>query len=885
MVLLVLVLGGGPVFAASSREERAYAAAVAAFHDGIYSQAETELGQFVGNYAHSHHLPEALLLKAQAQYQQGKYAEAMTTLSVPPAAQGSLADQYAYWRGEAQFARGDFEQSAETFTNLAARFPQSPLVLTSVVEAGTALARLENWPGVEQWLGRPNGVFALQAAQDDGNELVARGWLLLAQAQLAQDNFAGADATLKRVNPQRLPPALDWRRTDLKCRVDLGAGNLAGALAVTTNLLAIARQQKDTAPDQFADSVALRGIVLERMGRWAEAATNWQENLAPGTPEVRQREAILKLAADATAQHKFTDAQTALATFLKRFPDAPSAGLALLTLGELSFKQYLAQPVATNYLAAAQGDFDQLLRTNTAMTDLAGKAYLDRGWCFWLAAGMAKGSGDVQTAAQALSNSLADFSAAADRLPFSPDLAVAKFKMGDALFALNHFAGARTNYQAVLDAFGGLPVVMKSLGARALYQLVRTSSELRDAAGAERAMRQLLEQFPESDLDDDAMLLLGDGLSEYDSPTNALRVLREFARRFPDSPLRPEVDFEAARAYESARNWPEAITGYEGWLKNFPTNNLRLRSQVEYSLAWSEFQAGNETNALARFAGFVTQYPASRLAPLAQWWVADHYFRLGGTNFSEAEKNYEYIFQNTNQVWKDATNLFYSAQLMAGRSAAGRLGFQDAANYLTRLVADTNCPSPLATQALFAYGGVLMRMDSPDTNHPNANFELATNVFTQLIQANPTNELGALAGSELGDCDLQLGALDAATNAYAQVVNSPCAGVGLRCRAQVGLGRVLEKMAETAPPADRKTLQQEALKNYLAVFYTSIGNGLRDDETPEAFWVKKAGLQILPLLSADGSYPTNFFDRMESLLPQLKDSLEKKKLALEAEKN
>jgi len=43
--------------------------------------------------------------------------------------------------------------------------------------------------------------------------------------------------------------------------------------------------------------------------------------------------------------------------------------------------------------------------------------------------------------------------------------------------------------------------------------------------------------------------------------------------------------------------------------------------------------------------------------------------------------------------------------------------------------------------------------------------------------------------------------------------------------------------------------------------------------------VKKAGLQALPLLSAD-SCPTNFFARMESLLPPLKDALEKKKAAL-----
>jgi hypothetical protein len=275
------------------------------------------------------------------------------------------------------------------------------------------------------------------------------------------------------------------------------------------------------------------------------------------------------------------------------------------------------------------------------------------------------------------------------------------------------------------------------------------------------------------------------------------------------------------------------------------------------------------------FTNFVGHYPTNQLAPLAQWWLADYYFR-SGTNYQDAEKNYELIFQTP--AWRHS-DLYYPAQLMAGRAAVGRLGFADAANYLTKLVADTNCPPALKTRALFAYGGVLMRMDSADTNRPFANFESATNLFTKLCQDNATNELGALASSDLGDCCLQLGALDAATNAYTRTLNSPYAGVGLRSRAQVGVGRVLEKKAELAAPDARKALLNQALENYLDVFDTSYGAGLSDDETASAFWVKKAGLLALPLLSAENC-PTNFFTRMETLLPPLKEMLEKKRAAL-----
>ena len=65
---------------------------------------------------------------------------------------------------------------------------------------------------------------------------------------------------------------------------------------------------------------------------------------------------------------------------------------------------------------------------------------------------------------------------------------------------------------------------------------------------------------------------------------------------------------------------------------------------------------------------------------------------------------------------------------------------------------------------------------------------------------------------------------------------------------------------------------------------TAFGKDLEAGETADAFWVKKAGLQALPLLSP-GRCPTNFFSQLEKLMPALKDVLEKKKTALEAAKN
>jgi len=461
--------------------------------------------------------------------------------------------------------------------------------------------------------------------------------------------------------------------------------------------------------------------------------------------------------------------------------------------------------------------------------------------------------------------------------------------MGDVLFAQTNYAGALTNYRTVLEGFTNFPAVTRSLAGQALYQSLRASLALTNLPDASAALEQILKQYPTNDLAASSALLYGQSLAE--AATNHLQaaaareVFERFEQQFPGSPLRSQAAFAVARTCELEANWPAAIAGYQDWLRNFPADDLL--PQVDYTLARANFQAGNETNAFSRFTNFVAQFPTHELAPLAQYWVADHFFRLGGTNYMEAERNYKILYQNTN--WQTlafvGTNLAYQARLMAGRAAMGLSSYSDAIEHFTSMTSDTNCPPDLNAQALFAYGSALMLQDSPDpTNHPLANFQLAINVFNQLCQLYPTNESGVLAWSEIGDCDLQLTNYDGATNAYAHVFNSPYANLSARCRVRISFGLALEKKAALASGNDSDRLLQAALDQYLDVFDSSVGTDLRDGEVADPFWVKKAGLQALPLMEtlglADAERLNAFFDHLERLFPQLKNSLERKRTAM-----
>jgi TolA-binding protein len=868
LVLFVLVLSGETIFAASARENRDYAAAAGAFQDGMYDRATNDFAQFVEKYPNSDRAAEAVLLRAQAELKLEKFADAVAQLTSTDnlAKAGKLADEYFYWAGEAQFQAANYSDAAKTWIALSQQFPESRLRLRAVVEAASAFAKISQWQQTVALLENPLGVFPLAAQNDPGGEQVVRGQLLLAQAKFELKDFAGASVILEPLLISKaLKPDLHRQGALLFYQVKIAAGETDAALAVTTNLLQIARLEKNN--EWIAEGTALRAGALEKLGRADEAIAAYQENLT-NAPVERQREAVQKIAALAIAQNQFTVATNALEKFLAQFPDSPSADIAFLTLAELHLKDYVAQSAATNQLPEVHARFDQFIGTFTN-SPLLGKAYLDRGWCNWLAGNIPGSLDDFKTAAQKI---------AALQLPPSEDLLVAWFKMGDAQFLQGDFAGAQENYRAVLDSLKLFPEASATLGDRALYQSLRASLELKDMAVATNALAQILEKFPASKLAPGGALLVAESQTDMTQPANARTLLENFQRAFTNSVLRPQVELAVARTYEREQNWPAAITNYANWLGNFPASDLR--PQAAYSLAWADFQAGDETNAFGQFTNFVAQFPADTNAPLAQWWVADHFFRAGDS--VNAERNYKSVFEN----WP-ASELANQARMMAGRAAVARLGYSDAIrDYFTKLESDTNCPIDLRVQATFEHGFALMRSDSTDTNNPLANFAAATNEFFQIVQLYPTNDQGALAWFYIGDCYLQLTNYDAATNAYAQVLNSPSADIAARSRAQIALGGALEKMAALTTGGGQPELFNQALDNYLDVINENEynkKNGLSFDE----FWRKKAYLQAAPLVGIlyDADRQKNFYMGMEKALPQLADLIEKKIDSLSPQKN
>jgi tetratricopeptide (TPR) repeat protein len=224
-------------------------------------------------------------------------------------------------------------------------------------------------------------------------------------------------------------------------------------------------------------------------------------------PVQYRRHALLKIGELSLARTNFAGAMDTMQRFLMQFPADSAADAALLALGELELAQHLSgggtnrmESATNNFCERALGHFETLLRDfpNSA---LAGKALLNKGWCLW-----SEGNYAASEAA---------FAQAVERLPFSEDQAIARFKWADAQFMRTNFYGALNNYHFLTTYYAAVPGVKENLLEQVLYQTVRASLNVNDLDSATNALGKILDWYP---------VIAASCMSDRDSPRAATRL-------------------------------------------------------------------------------------------------------------------------------------------------------------------------------------------------------------------------------------------------------------------------------------------------------------------------------------------------------------------------
>ncbi len=862
----LILLHARGVLAASSAEETAFSAAYKQLADGLYPNAEAAFAGFVQKFPNSPRLPEAWLRQAEARIKLGHYADAIALLSAHRAQAGTWADQYLFWEAEAWLSQGEADKADAGFTRLIQEFPGSSRRLEAVIGAATARMRRSRWADTVALLGDTNGVFQTATRTNLDGRVTAEGYLLLSEAQLAQQQFAPAEAALQTIAGLKLDATNSWQRQFLLTRVKIAQGQLDPALAAATNLTALANVLPRS-PFQ-AESAAIEGDILERLNRPREAVAIYERNLAEGVPTERVCQALLRITRLLSAQGNTAEAAEALEKFLAQHPKSEAADLALLTLGQLRLRQ---QEIAggTNLLWLAPTNAVLATNVQQALTAFRsftnqfpnsphmGRAELGLGWCFWLQGKMPESQAVFQSAAQ--------------RLPHSLDQAIAYYQLAEIELRRTNLPAAVLEYRKVIAQFADISQVRTNLFEPAYYQIMRAALCTNDWDNATNALASLEASFPGSPHTERAVLLVAQQLGES-NPAAARKLLCDFSARSPDARLRPEIELAIAHTYDQAEDWAGSVEQHDRWLTSF-TNNAE-RPRAEYWRALATARTGRTNEAFGQLTNLVAQFPTSPFAPLAQWWVAAYYDQQG--KIEEAEKNYQLCYspaitgpQNTN--WT-ASPVYYHAKLMAGRLAFSREAWKDAIGYFTNLTSDPNCPTNLQAQAWFALGDTF-KSRTGSTNKL-ADYQDAFSAYDRICRLYPSNRLAVLAWGAKAECLLQSAQssqdYESVSNAFLQVLESPAADAKARSIAKVGLGLALEKLAEQQT-AERLPLLREALKQYTIVFYND--NFLREGEEPDLFWTREAGLRASRLEAEalkERPQAIRILQRLQEMFPPLR---------------
>jgi TolA-binding protein len=863
---------------AASAEARAYEAAVRLYEGAAFDLAETELANFVKNYPDSENVAQAILLQAQSRFRQSKYDGALALLRERSNNAGKLADQYRYWIAECLFEKGDFAGAAAAFAQILSDFPDSSRRLNASLGQAYARFKLGDLKRTAELISQPAGAFQQAALKRTDDALFVRGLLLLGETYLGLKDYRAGEEVMERLAERNLPPESEWQRLYLLARLKLADQQSDSALQTMTNLLGqLAAVTNTFAANLKADTVALQGELLESNNLPEAAIRAYESNLNTNTPIARRQQALQQILKLTLAQGKLGDAGNRLETYTTQNPGDSTLDLLRLTLSELRLKEYFSLPAenrkgALNLLQQARGQLDRIIAHTNAQ--FFGQAQLNRGWCLWE---------EAQTGgATNQADSLVAFRTAAQSLSRSDDQAVARFKWADCQFVLADFAGAMANYWLVATNYTELPRVQNELVGHSLYQIVRSSIQSGDLASANQVIEKILVEYPSGNLNERSLLLYGQALNRLGSPAAAREFFDGFLRRFAESPWRSEVELAVARTYEQEGAWKEASNLYGQWLARNPDH--AARPEAEFNRAWAEDLARNEIKAFELFTNFVVQYPTNKLAPQAQFWVAVHYYRLGGTNYDKAEENFQNVYQNTNWV---ASEFSFEAQMMAGRAAYMRQGYKDAANYFKKLIDKLialNRPSPLIPQAYDALGDTYISGPGASTNALDG-YKEAIGVYDKITREYPTNALAPLAWGQIGMCYLQLASADTnnyerAAHAFTNALKSELANLRCRSIAEVGLAKVLEKQSELTSAAERTNLLIEALRHYWNVV---DGQALGESENADPFWLKEAATAAARLAEELQRWDeaANLYQKLTKWAPPLRKTWESKLERLE----
>lgn len=810
--------------AAPTQEQNAYNAGIRAFEWSRFERAEKKFAQFIADFPDSALAPKAAAFRLRSRAHH-------------------LADQ------------GKHGLAAAAFRQLRSEFPNSLNYLEFIVLEAWNEYHLGNRETVVQLLGDAKGPFqsaAISRSRDPAAlKFKVSGRLLLAQTYLEQKNYPAARQALDTATDWDLDTEFQWRRQFILARLHFAANEFEKALVQAATLIELAEATEKK--EWIAESAAALGEVRIATNQKEAAILAYKKNLAEGIPQNRRREAwskIIKLRQE-QSPGLFPFLQS-LEQFVAEAVNDNALDIPLLALAKQKLRLYYREknrnppheesplPTADELLGDALAKLERLLQ-QFSESSLRGEALYHLGWCYW--------------ERREIEKSFSRFYNALQILPEGFEKDIAQFKLADGHYALKRYENALFHYQQIRQRISASAEPTRpekeTFLAKVLYQTVRAAVQDGNADAAAEAVSELMALFPDNLLANKGIFLFGQRLLRVPETSEARKILRQVLERFPDFPLKAEVDLAMAYSHELDGNWKSAAVAYQNWTANHP--NHAKQARAAYARAWCLSRQGREEEAVPLFQTFLEKHgkdqssDKQKLANQARLWLGN--YRFNQRNFAAAARLYAEIFALENQL-TDVISL--RARLMAGRAAFRQNQFEQTIRQLEHLCNLLQDAKPATADfkafqaevqlnlgdAYFEHG---KRLPEPDER--KTQIKQARGQYLQIETLQPNSRLWAVAQGRCGDASRFLAEHEQAKEFYQKVIDSPPqqADIALRSQAEVALGALFEQEAEQAKTkTEQDSLQKQALFHYENVIF---GDNLKETEHFDAFWRLEASRQ------------------------------------------
>ncbi len=552
-----------------------YNLAIAGQQD-FYPQAAKTLARLIENYPQGKEVPQALFYEAESLYAQGQKAEAAKFYSqlVQQHPQDPLLPDALYALGVTQEEQGQPAAAGATYDAYLKQFGKLPLAAEVTLRRGETLFAQGQYDAAEKW-------FAAAALRKGFN--LADLALLRQGAVLSELRKYPEAAAVYASLPQKFPQSQYQQTANLaagKCAYL--AGKLPEARAALNQVLSAGGA---TAPEaahwlarcylkeqQPAEALKVVDGALPQAGNseFAVDLTMDKADALYDSTERRSESIPLYLAVAKRADHGSAPQALYMAAFASLGIGDHQAALAH---AEAFLKQFTGSDLAADvtYVAAeSELQLGKYAEADRRYEDLLKK------------------------------------------YPQRPDAETWKVRRGLALYLAKQPSEAVVALQTILATLKS-----KAALAEAQYLIGASQNDLKQYDAAARSLAASLQADPQWRQADETLLALALAERQLNRVNEAKARLGQLIQQFPNSPVADQAHYRLAEYAFASGDLKTAADEYTQTAAKYPTSPLAPHAL--FGLGWTQLSQGDHAGALATLDGLLSKTPPADLAPRVRY--------------------------------------------------------------------------------------------------------------------------------------------------------------------------------------------------------------------------------------------------------------------------